>query len=235
MNFALTRMRAVVAIVLFAVVLLIEEMPLSVALPMATASDSGLTARRAEGTIWSGVLREARVAGLPLGDAVVGLQPFPLLSGEARLGFASPTLKGTATAGSATIGLGGATGSIDLAGRFAPLPLGTLSLEDMSVRFGDNRCDHAEGRVRATIVGSVGGLSLPGGLSGAARCDGAALLLPLASQSGLERIDLWLTGDGHWHANLSVKAGDPALAAKLLAAGFTPGPGGLTMRVAGVL
>ena len=56
-------------------------------------------------------------------------------------------------------------------------------------------------------------------MSGRARCDGGALLLPLQGASGMERLDLRLFADGRWQARFQV-AGD---AAALSGAGFAGG------------
>ena len=53
-----------------AAVMAFMSLPLALVLPMALPADSGLSARRAEGTLWNGTLREANVAGLPLGDSL---------------------------------------------------------------------------------------------------------------------------------------------------------------------
>ena len=67
-----------------AAVMAFMSLPLALVLPMVLPADSGLSARRAEGTLWNGVLREANVAGLPLGDTRIGFDMLPLLIGQAR-------------------------------------------------------------------------------------------------------------------------------------------------------
>src|SRR3546814_13358784 len=63
-----------------------------------------------------------------------------------------------------------------------------LDMEDVSIRFSGDHCGHAEGRVRAHVAGQVAGLNLSLGLSGFATCDGETVLLPLVSQSGMEKM-----------------------------------------------
>jgi general secretion pathway protein N len=215
----------------FAILLL----PLSVALPMAMPRDSGLSAARALGTIWSGTLRDARLAGMPLGDTRVGLLPLALLTGEARLWFEAPTLRGTLFGSRTNFGIANASGPIDVAVRVKPLPLTQVVLDDASARFRDLKCASAEGRVSATVAGDIGGVALPGGMTGTLKCDGGALLVPLVGQSGMERVDLRVTGDGKWRGEIAIRTGDPAVVAKLVAAGFVPGPRGFALRLTGQL
>ncbi len=218
-----------------ALVMALMSLPLAVVLPLALPADSGLSARRAEGTPWDGMLRDANVAGIPLGDTRVGFDFFPMLVGQARMGFAGTTLRGIVELSSGEVGLSRATGVIDLAGRLRPLPLARVTLDQADVLFRNDRCIAAAGRVRADLAGDIGGLALPGGMSGTLRCDGADLLVPLVGQSGMERIDAHMSGSGKWRADVSVRTTDAALAAKLLSSGFTTGPGGYTVRVSGAL
>jgi general secretion pathway protein N len=218
-----------------AAVMSLMSLPLAVVLPLALPADSGLSARRAEGTPWDGVLRDSNVAGLPLGDTRVGFDVLPLLVGQARMGFAGATLRGIVEIASGSVGLSRADGVIDLAGRLRPLPLSRVTLDQVAVQFRNDRCTSATGRVRADIAGDIGGLTLPGGMSGTLRCDGSELLVPLVGQSGMERIDVRMSGSGKWRADVSVRTSDAALANKLLSSGFVTGPGGYTVRVSGAL
>jgi general secretion pathway protein N len=218
-----------------ALVMGVISLPLAVVLPMALPADSGLSARRAEGPVWEGMLREANVAGLPLGDTRIGFDFLPLLVGQARLGFAAPALRGIVAISSNNVGLSRGNGTIDLSGRLRPLPLTRLTLDEVAVAFRNNRCASASGRIRADIASDIGGIALPGGMNGTLRCDGADLVVPLVGQSGMERIDLRVAATGSWRADLSVRTNDPAIAGKLLSSGFSSGPGGYTVRVSGAL
>ena len=218
-----------------ALVMALVSLPLAVVLPLALPIDSGLSARRAEGTPWDGILRDATVAGLPLGDTRIGFDVLPLLLGQARMGFAGATLRGIVEVSSGSVGLARGNGMIDLAGRLRPLPLSRVTLDQVAVQFRNDRCTSATGRVRADIAGDIGGLTLPGGMSGTLRCDGGELLVPLLGQSGMERIDVRMSGSGIWRADISVRTSDAVLAGKLLSSGFATGPGGYTVRVSGAL
>jgi general secretion pathway protein N len=216
----------------FLLLALILLMPLSLALSMA---GDGISARAATGTIWSGKLVEARVGRLPLGDVSVGLKPLDLLQGRVGIGMQSAFGRGTMTSSGRDFAASGVTANLDGAALFAPLPIDRIDLANVSAAFESGRCKRGEGRVRATFSGDVGGLSLAQGMSGVARCDGPALLLPLVSQSAMERLNLHLQGDGGYRAEFMVRSTDPALAAKLTASGFVPAPGGFVLRLAGKL
>ena len=218
-----------------ALVMALMSLPLAVVLPLVLPADSGLSARRAEGTPWDGILREANVAGLPLGDTRVGFDVLPLLVGKARMGFAGSRLRGIVEIASGSVGFSRANGIIDLAGRLRPLPLSRITLDQVAVQFRNDLCTSAAGRVRADMAGDIGGLTLPGGMSGTLRCDGGELLVPLVGQSGMERIDVRMSGSGKWRADISVRTTDATLAGKLLSSGFAIGPGGYTVRVSGAL
>ncbi len=214
---------------------LIIFMPLSLALSMFGLTGQGLSARSANGTIWSGKLVEARIGRLVVGDVAVGLRPLALLTGHAQIDLQSPLGRGALTSMKGGFAVDNATARLSMVRLFAPIPLDALDLSNVSVRFTANKCEKAEGRIRATFAGDVGGLSLAQGLSGVARCDGGVLLLPLVSQSAMERLNLYIQGNGDYRAEFLVRSTDPAMAAKLGSAGFAPAPGGFVLRLAGKL
>lgn len=204
---------------------IVALLPLRLALGWLTLDTQGLSARTAEGSVWLGRLTEARFGDAPLGDLSARLSPIQLLVGRARVDIAgtdesAPPLRGAFGVSRDSIGIDDATAAIPVAAVFAPLPLDTLDLSDVSVRFRDGQCDRAEGRVRASVAGEIAGLNLGQGLGGNARCDGGALLLPLQGQSGMERLAIRLFADGRYELDLAVRSGDPALGAKLALSGF---------------
>ncbi|RJF92931.1 type II secretion system protein N [Sphingomonas cavernae] len=204
---------------------LIALLPLRLALDWFTLDEQGLSARKAEGSVWLGRLTEARFGDAPLGDLGARLSPIQLLVGRARVDLegtdeSAPPMKGAFGVSRNTIGIDDMTAAIPVAAVFAPLPVDTLDLSDVSVRFKDGQCDHAEGRVRATVAGDIAGINLGQGLGGNARCDGGALLLPLQGQSGMERLAIKLFEDGRYEFDLAVRTADPALGPKLLLSGF---------------
>ena len=214
---------------------LIVFLPLSLAISMMGVTGQGLSARAASGTIWSGRLFEARIGEIAIGDAEVGLKPLSLLAGRASINMQSAIGRGALTSMKSGFAIGEATAKLSVGKSFAPIPLDGVDLANVSVMFVGGNCEKAQGRVRATFTGDVGGLSLAQGLSGDARCERNTLLLPLVSQSAMERLNLYLQGDGRYRAEFFVRSTDPALADKLGAAGFAPTPGGFVLRLAGKL
>jgi general secretion pathway protein N len=219
---------------LFAVVALL---PLRLALDWLGLDDRGFAAREARGSIWFGAISEAQFGSVALGDLQARLRTLPLLLGRARIDLERADeerpLQGSATLARTRFGIDDVTGTVDVGAALAPLPIASLDLGDATAHFADGLCATAEGLVKATIAGDVAGLSLPAGLSGNARCDQGALLLPLASQSGMEALNLRIWEDGRYQVELAVKPVDDAMRDRLIAAGFMLGQGGYGLRLSG--
>jgi general secretion pathway protein N len=64
---------------------------------------------------------------------------------------------------------------------------------------------------------------------GQPRCDGAQLLLPLVSQSAMERADIRLSADGSYTVAVTLNADRGDQAAVLNIAGFRPVAGGFRL------
>lgn len=213
-------------------------LPLRLALGWGGLDGQGFTAREVTGSLWSGRLVEARFGDVALGDLDAGLSPFALLIGRARIALASRTddpsqrLAGTVEIARRRAAVLDASGPLAPGNAFAPLPVTALTLDAVTVRFVDGTCQSAEGRVRATLAGAFLGQPLPGALSGGARCDAGALLLPLASGAG-EGVNLRLWPDGRYRAELTLIPGDPAITARLDAAGFVANGAARTFTVDG--
>lgn len=217
---------------------LLATLPLRLAAAWFTLDGRGLSAREASGSLWSGALKEARFGAVPLGDLSARLNVLPLFLGRARLSLSRAEEAGGRFDAAVLVtrhgfGLEEATGTIRLGALFAPAPLTTLDLQEVTAEFAGGRCEHAQGQVRAGLGGEAGGFVLSSALSGTARCDQGALLLTLAGQSGLEQVNLRIEGDGRWRIELAVRPTDPATQARLAAAGFAPGPGGYVRRIDG--
>ncbi|HYJ51553.1 MAG TPA: type II secretion system protein N [Allosphingosinicella sp.] len=198
----------------------------------------GLAAREASGSIWLGMLKEARFGPVPLGDLKARLNVLPLFIGRARLSLSRESegqgpFEGAVTVSRHAFGLEDATGMVRTGPSFAPLPIAALDLTDVSVHFAEGLCESAEGRVRATLSGELAGVALAGGMSGVLRCAGGALLVPLASESGIELVNLSLRADGAYRADIVIRQNDPGLAARMAGAGFRAAPQGYTRRVEG--
>jgi general secretion pathway protein N len=181
-------------------------------------------------------LREARFGPVPLGDAQTRLRGLPLLLGRARLDLKSlegDSVEGAITVARHAVGVDDVTSDLALGAALAPIPGARLSLADVSARFADGTCASANGLVKAVIAGEAMGTSLPSSFSGEARCDGGALLLPLASQSGLERLDIRLFGDGRYRLELLARPGDEPSRQRLAGAGFAAAGAGYVLRAEG--
>ena len=225
-------------------VALVVLLPLRLVLGWAGIGDEGLSARRVEGSVWSGRLVEARIGDASLGDLAAHVSPLALVAGKARLALDSivdvpqRTVHGSVETGRHAIGIAGMTANVGVGRLFAPLPVATLDLDDVTVRFADEACQTAQGRVRATLAGATGafgGVALPASLAGGVRCDGPALLVPLTSAGGGEAAVLRVTADGLYHADFTLQPRDPATAARLQAAGFVEAAGGWRLSVQGRL
>jgi general secretion pathway protein N len=187
---------------------LVALLPLRFALGWLGYSDKGLAAREARGSVWLGALAEARFGTVPLGDVATRLRVLPLLIGRARLDLqqADDGLRAGVTVSRHGFGIDDATGSVDAPG-LASLPAPTLDLSGLSVSFADGLCVHAEGLVKARFAGELAGMPLSEGFSGEARCDSSALLLPLASQSGGDRLDFRVFADGRYRIDAALRSG----------------------------
>ena len=206
---------------------LVALMPLRLVLGWFDLDRTRIAAREVTGPVWAGALHEAEIGNLALGDLGAGVSPWPLFVGRARVDLsarsgATRSLHGALTASRHAAGIDDMTASLPTTALFAPLPVNAVDLDDVSVRFQSGRCDTAQGRVRATLGGEIAGFVLPQSMSGLARCDAGALLLPLASQPGTEQIALRIWQSGRYRAELTLKPTDAAAAAKLALVGFTP-------------
>jgi general secretion pathway protein N len=236
MRIRLPLRRAVFLVAAFAFSL-VALIPLRVAVGWFGGEGRGLAAREASGSIWMGVLKEAQLGPVPLGDVHARLNILPLFLGRARLSLSRDEEGGGRFEGAVSVSRNGfgvedMTGQIRVGALFAPLPVASLDLADVSAHFSGGLCESAEGRVRATLSGDVAGL-LPGGLGGDLRCAEGALLVPLASQTGMEQLSLRFLGDGRYRADLLIRPGDPSMSARLIAAGFAASGNGFVRRLEG--
>lgn len=234
------RPRRLLLLALIGIALLIATFPLRLAFSLLGLADRGVAARSVRGPVWWGGVEELVVSGVRIGTVDVRLAPWPLLAGQARLNLSrvrglSDDLRGAVRIGPGSHGLEEVTGTVPLGARLAPLPVTALDFTGFGVGFAGGRCTSAQGRVRARLPAIAAAVGLANGLAGAARCEGAALLLPLVSQSGQERLELRIEGDGRYTATMRVAAGDPAVAAALRAYGFSGEDAGMSLRYSGRL
>jgi general secretion pathway protein N len=232
------RMRFILGLLLLFGLLLF--LPMRVALGLAGLERLGIAARDVRGTVWSGRIDQLMLGDMPLGSVRAGLSPVSLLVGRARFDVArtnglADDISGALSVGFGRIGVDDVAGAVPLGRTFAPLPIASLTLEDVSAYYSGDRCGHAEGRVRARMAGQFPGLNLTQGLSGVVGCDGDALLVPLVSQSGMEKISLRIWRSGRYSAEMRIETADPALATTLGQAGFAATDGGQILKIEGTL
>jgi general secretion pathway protein N len=218
--------RLILVGVLAAVALALATFPMRLALALGGSAAAGLSARDVSGSIWSGQLADARWRGAALGTINAGLSPGALLGGDLRIDFARDDALNGRLGGAMLLNGGGGvedvTGALSLGTSLAGIPLDRLQLDGVGARFGrSGRCTEAAGTMQLRLALPVPGLDLTNGLSGPLRCKDGRAEAMLASQSGMERLQLGFDGKGAWRAQLSVAAGrDPLLANLLRSAGF---------------
>jgi general secretion pathway protein N len=230
----MTRVRAICLFGVILIVALIVLCPLGAGIALSGLDKTGLTARGASGTIWSGSLTDASFGPVSLGDLKTGLRPLALLAGRAEFGMSGNAGEGRLIAAHGLTGIAQVAAKLNVAQAFAPLSLDSFSLNEVTVTFSGDRCVSADGRVRATFSGELGRTELAV-LTGTARCDAGELILPLVSQSALQRLTLRISGQGQWRAVLAVRTTDPATIAKLASNGFAPLAGGYVLHLSGRL
>ena len=195
-------------------------------------SGDGVTARRVDGIIWDGSVRDLSLGKLPVGDVNARMLFWPLFLGRAEMLLSrgdapfAPGVSGSVSRGIGGLSVNNLTATLSVGSLFAPFPAESIQFEGFSARFAAGRCMEASGQVRLTMSETVPGLNLQNGLLGKPRCEGASLLLPLVSQSAMERADIRLSGDGVYTVTVTLDSnrGDPP--ALLNLAGFRPVAGG---------
>jgi general secretion pathway protein N len=230
--------KRIIALITSTILAFLILFPLRFALAIGGLSSFPVTARAAEGTVWSGHLRGVALDGIALGDFKVALSAVSFLKG--RIAFNINSLGGEgakAVVYSSPSGLGvdGLTAALAIPGAFDPLPIDAIELRDVAVSFSSGTCRTASGQVRLNLAAAIGTVPLGQQMMGTLRCDGTALLLPLASQSTLERARLRLISDGQYSTQLMLKPANPEDAQKLSAVGFRETPNGYAFEVSGKL
>jgi len=188
----------------------------------------GVTARKVDGIIWDGSIRDLRLGKLPVGDVNARLLFSPLFMGKAEILLSRgnspfvPGINGSVSRGFRGVSVNNLTATFPVGALFAPFPAENIQFEGFSARFVSSRCMEANGQVRLTLSDTMPGLNLQNGMLGQARCNGAQLLLPLVSQSAMERADIRLSADGRYTVTVMLSADRGDQAAALSLAGFRP-------------
>ena len=195
----------------------------------------GVTARKVQGLVLDGAVRDLKVGQLSFGDVNTRLHVLPLLLARAQFSLSrgeapfAPGVAGSITRSVGSISVDNLRATLPVATLLAPLPAENIELQDFSVRFRSGRCVQADGNVRLTLAGSIPGLDLTNGLLGKPRCDKGQLLIPLASQSAMEHVDIRIGGDGFYNATIFLEGDRAEQAAAIALAGFRPVSGGYRM------
>jgi general secretion pathway protein N len=191
----------------------------------------GITARKVDGIIWDGSIRDLRLGKLSVGDVNARLLFAPLFMGRAEIllsrGNAQfvPGISGSVSRGFSGVSVNNLSATLSVGTLFAPFPSENIQFEGFSARFAAGRCMEAGGQVRLTLSDTMPGFNLQNGMLGQPRCDGAQLLLPLVSQSAMERADIRLSADGSYTVTvmLNTDRGDQAAALNLAGFRFVAG------------
>ncbi len=192
----------------------------------------GISARKVDGIIWDGSIRDLRLGKLPIGDVNARLLVGPLFLGRAAILLSRgnapyrPGFTGTVSRGFGSMSVNNLNATLPVAALFAPFPAENIQFEGFSAKFAAGRCMQAGGQVRLIISDSLPGINLQNGMLGQPRCDGAGLLLPLVSQSAMERADIRLSADGRYTVTVTLETEAVEQGTVLTLAGFRPGAGG---------
>lgn len=227
---SVSKRRKIAIAVLLLVIAGIIFMPLRAVLP-----GSGLSARKVDGIVWDGSIRDLRLGAMPLGDANARLHVLPLFLLRAQFSLSRgdapfvPGLQGSVTRRLGGFSIEGVKATLPIGALVAPLPAENLELQDVSVRFIAGRCADAGGNVRLTLSGGMPGIDVSNGLLGKPRCDRGQLLLPLRSQSAMEQVDVRVGGDGNYEVTIFLEGDRAEQGAALALSGFRVVAGGYRM------
>lgn len=234
------RVKRAVLIAVVLIVALLTLLPMRIVFEMSGLGSRGVSARAVEGSVWSGTIRDLRLGRLSLGDLDASLSPARLLGGETVLAMTratdvpgQPPLAFELAKSGSSIAMRNASGDIATADLFAPLPLRSVTLDGANIAFVGARCSAASGAVRVNIEQSLFGISLQRGLSGTLRCDGGDLLIPLRGQSGLEQMDIRITGAGRYTADFKLGGLAGGAGAALSVLGFRQQGDAMAIRING--
>ena len=215
---------------------LILFMPLRVAV-----GGDGVSARKVDGILWDGSIRDLRIGRLAIGDVNARLKFWPLFLGRAQILLSrgdaqfAPGIEGSVTRRPNGFSVDNMRASFPVGQFFAPLPAQNIELQDFSVRFGAGRCISTDGSVRLTLPAGIPGFDVANGMLGKPRCSQGDLLVPLSSQSAMERIDIRVKADGNYTATIFLSGDRLDQSAALGMAGFKAVAGGQHMVVRGRL
>lgn len=221
---------------LFTASLLLLALAMIIFMPLRTIMGSeSMSARKVEGIIWDGSIRDLKIGRLPIGDVNARLHFLPLLIARAEISFSrgdapfAPGVSGSVTRRVGGFSVNALNASVPVADLFAPLPADTIELQDFSAEFIAGRCAEASGSARLMFASAVPGFELANGLLATPRCDRGQLFVPLVSQSAMERVDIRFSADGTYSTTIFLEGDRGAQTDALILAGFRPVAGGYRM------
>lgn len=188
-----------------------------------------VSARSVEGSVWSGRIADLNVGPLPLGTVDAALDPLPLLIARPQFSLSREGFSGRF--GPSRVSA--VNGTVALPDGLGGLPVTALGFGDFSAELAGGQCSDAHGTLSLTLA-SLGPL-LPDAitLSGQARCEKGAIVVPMRGPQGMERLALRIGGDGRWQADLTLSGLPQETADALRASGFDTRPGGIGIGTGG--
>lgn len=237
--FQLSRRAWITASLVFILALLVL-MPMRFMLSTSISNSSTIAASGASGSIWAGRIFEMRAGSVAIGTIEAGLRPLGLLNADYSFWFSQPAVAGTqGLRGRVTSSFGGVAveelnGPVVFGELLPGLAAVQLEFENLSIDFSDGRCRSASGSVRSRPDSEIFAvLGLESGLIGRARCDNGALLLPMASGSGMEKLELRIYANGSYNAQMLLQQPGADLIPLLDQTGLTPVAGGYRLSAKG--
>lgn len=188
-----------------------------------------ISARRVDGSVWSGQIADLNLGPLPLGTVDAGLEPLPLLI--ARPQFAISREGFSASIGPSRISR--ANGSVILPDGLGGMPVTALGFADFSLVMSDGQCREAQGKLSLSLASLGPLLPDPITLSGQPRCQKGALIVPMRGPQGMERLTLKLGSDRRWQADLTLTGLPLEASDALKSSGFDARPGGVGLATGG--
>ena len=228
--------RAVPVLIAVFLAALVGLMPLRIVLGLAGGA---MSARYVDGPVWWGRAYDLRIGPVPGGTVDAGLRPLPLLIGRAERWLERPAGSGEAPlrarigAGGGGLHLADANGSLPLPEGLGQLPASTIGFDQFEVDFAKGQCRSASGSLTVTLAPVSVLMPRPLSLTGKARCQDGALVVPMADGGGMAHLLLKVAGTGSWTADLSLAGLPVEISGPLVDQGFSARPGGIGFRTGG--
>lgn len=215
---------------------LVALMPLRIVLGWAGGA---LSARYVDGPVWWGRAYDLRLGPVPVGTVDAGLRPLPLLIGRPEIWVERPRgtreapLRARIGGGRDGLRLTDANGSLPLPEGLGQLPASTIGFDQFAVDFAKGQCRSASGSLTVTLAPVSALMPRPLSLSGKARCQDGALIVPMADGGGMAHLLLKVAANGNWTADLALAGLPVEISGPLVDQGFSARPGGIGFRTGG--